>query len=245
MTTVQLTTGQVASKLGISVRTLRYYDSIKLFSPESKQNGGKRLYSEKDLLRLEKITLLKSLSLPLSDIQNLLDELSIEQILEAHQKHLRAQVAQLQESLEHTTALLNLYEIEGGLRWDTLLPLVKGPKTEETKSWRSYFDEDELSLLTTRLPKLESNDEITQQWINVIVRIERCLHEGVGPHSKEGVQIAREIERLSALTFSGDKELMEKFWDVRKDPASSSPGSGLVPIRPEVIQFVEACVNPI
>ncbi|WP_036605538.1 MerR family transcriptional regulator [Paenibacillus assamensis] len=245
MTTVQWTTGQVSSKLGISVRTLRYYDSIKLFSPESKQTGGKRLYSEEDLLRLEKITLLKSLSLPLNDIQNLLDELSIKQILEAHQKHLRAQVAQLQESLEHTTGLLNLYEMEGGLRWDTLLPLVKGPQKEETKSWQSYFDEDELKLLSTRLPKLESNDEITQQWINVIVRIERCLHDEIDPQSVEGAQIAREIERLSAVTFAGDKELMEKFWDVRKNPASSDPGSGLVPIRPEVIQFVEDCMTPL
>ncbi|MCR8843539.1 MerR family transcriptional regulator [Paenibacillus sp. SC116] len=243
MTTVQLTTGQVASKLGISVRTLRYYDSIKLFSPKSKKTGGRRIYSEEDLLRLEKITLLKSLSLPLSEIQNLLDELSIKQILEAHQKHLRAQVAQLQESLEHTTALLNLYGIEGELRWDTLLPLVRGPQ-KEVKPWQSYFNEDELRLLTTRLPKLESNDEITQQWINVIVRIERCLHEGIGPHSEEGAQIAREIEGLSALTFAGDRELMEKFWNVRKDPASSDPGSGLVPIRSEVIQFVEDCMTP-
>ncbi|WP_157259413.1 hypothetical protein [Paenibacillus sp. OSY-SE] len=48
------------------------------------------------MLRLEKIMLLKSLSLPLSDIQSLLDELSIRQILKAHQKLLENQLAQLQ-----------------------------------------------------------------------------------------------------------------------------------------------------
>ncbi|WP_251577880.1 MerR family transcriptional regulator [Paenibacillus sp. MER TA 81-3] len=62
----------------------------------SKEAGGRRLYSEEDLLRLEKIMLLKSLSLPLSDIQSLLDELSIRQILKAHQKLLENQLAQLQ-----------------------------------------------------------------------------------------------------------------------------------------------------
>lgn len=240
MTINHWTTGQVAAKLGLSVRTIRYYDQIKLVSPGNKEAGGRRLYSEEDLLRLEKIMLLKSLSLPLSDIQSLLDELSIRQILEAHQKLLENQLAQLQESLNNTTSLLHFHEIEGEFRWDTLLPLVQSSQPGP-KPWQAYFNDEELQVLKARLPKLENNDEITRQWIELIVRIERCIQEGTKPQSAEGAAIAAEIDRLSEMTFAGDTALMNKFWELRKDPASTD--QGLVPIRQEVIQFIEDCLT--
>lgn len=239
--TQEWTTGQAAGKLGISVRTIRYYDQIGLAGPSQKQAGGRRLYTDDDLLRLEKITLLKSLSLPLADIRRLLDELSIGQMLEAHQKHLRQQQTQLQESLNNTNSLLNLLEAEGEIRWEALLPLVKQSK-ERTASWEDYFDEKELKVLKERMPRLENSDEATRGWVRVIARIEHCLKEGIAPGSAEGQAVADEIERLSKLTFGGDQELMNKFWELRKDPASAQ--QGLVPIRAEVLQFVEECLAP-
>lgn len=233
------TTGQAADKLGLSVRTIRYYDQIKLVSPEHKGPGGRRLYTEDDMLRLEKITLLKSLSLPLNDIERLLDELSIRQILEAHHKQLQEQLEHTQNSLNNTIALLNLHEMDGEIRWDSLLPLVQsyqpGPKT-----WQSFFNENELKVLQARLPKLENKDETTQQWIDLIVRIDQCIQEGIKPQSEEGKLITAEIDRLSHITFAGDTELMNKFWELRKDPSSAE--QGLVPIRQEIIQFAEECL---
>ena len=59
--------GQVSKQFNISVRTLRYYDQIELLAPSFKDENGRRYYSEADLFTLEKITLLKSLMLPLED----------------------------------------------------------------------------------------------------------------------------------------------------------------------------------
>ncbi|MDR9853532.1 DUF4023 family protein [Paenibacillus sp. VCA1] len=232
------TTGQAAAKLGVSIRTIRYYDQIGLVIPGKKEAGGRRLYTEEDLLRLEKISLLKSLSLPLDEIRHLLDELSIGQILEAHRKHLKKKLENLQESLNNTNALLNLLEAEGKIRWETLLPLVKGSK-ERTVSWESYFEEEELLVLKAKLPRLEGSDELTRGWVQVIARVERCLREGLEPESGEGKAIAEEMERLSELTFGGDRKLMNKFWELRRDPASAK--HGLAPIREEALAFVEAC----
>lgn len=233
------TTGQAAAKLGVSIRTIRYYDQIGLVRPGNREAGGRRLYTEEDLLRLEKISLLKSLSLPLDEIGHLLDELSIGQILEAHRKHLKTQLENLQESLNNTNALLNLLAAEGMIRWETLLPLVKGAK-DRTVSWENYFEEEELQVLKAKLPRLEGSDELTRGWVRVIARIEQCLREGLGPETGEGKAIAEEIERLSELTFGGDRKLMEKFWELRRDPASAE--RGLAPIREEVLAFAEACL---
>ncbi|NLZ75575.1 MAG: MerR family transcriptional regulator [Erysipelotrichia bacterium] len=68
-----MTVGEVARKIGVTVRTLQYYDKEGLLSPSAKSEGGRRLYTDKDLVILHQIISLKSLGFSLSDIkQNLI-----------------------------------------------------------------------------------------------------------------------------------------------------------------------------
>lgn len=40
-----MTVGEVAKKMGVTVRTLQYYDKEGLFSPSAVSEGGRRLYT--------------------------------------------------------------------------------------------------------------------------------------------------------------------------------------------------------
>lgn len=64
-----MTVGEAAKKMGVTVRTLQYYDKEGLFSPSAESEGGRRLYTDKDLITLHQILSLKSLgfSLKISD----------------------------------------------------------------------------------------------------------------------------------------------------------------------------------
>ncbi len=53
--------GEVAEQLGLTPRTLRYYEEIGLLDPPSRMEGGFRLYSDTDIDRLENIVQLKRL----------------------------------------------------------------------------------------------------------------------------------------------------------------------------------------
>ena len=53
--------GEVAEQLGLTPRTLRYYEEIGLLEPPSRMEGGFRLYSSSDISRLENIVHLKRL----------------------------------------------------------------------------------------------------------------------------------------------------------------------------------------
>lgn len=53
--------GEVAEQLGLTPRTLRYYEEIGLLEPPSRMEGGFRLYSSSDISRLENIVQLKRL----------------------------------------------------------------------------------------------------------------------------------------------------------------------------------------
>ena len=70
-----LTVGQVAKKMGVTVRTLQYYDRVGVLSPSAESEGGRRLYTEKDFIRLHQILSLKSLGFSLEDIKQRLPSL--------------------------------------------------------------------------------------------------------------------------------------------------------------------------
>ena len=61
--------------MGVTVRTLQYYDKEKLLSPSAESEGGRRLYTDKDLIILHQIMSLKSLGFSLDDIKQRLTSL--------------------------------------------------------------------------------------------------------------------------------------------------------------------------
>lgn len=234
----QWTTGEVSRLRDISVRTLRYYDQINLLKPSFKESSGKRFYSEEDLLRLEKIIILKSLSLPLEHIRSVLEELSYKQILMSHYHYLREQQAKLEESMAYTTALINMIDLEKKLSWEHVTEVVNISQ-RSSKKWIDYFQEDEKVILKHAIPSLSKFNDINQQYISILQRIEWCLKHNVQPRSEEGGQIGSELIKLTNDTFQGDSDLMDKFWEVRKLPAEET---GLYPISDDVLEFVELCM---
>ena len=70
-----MTVGEAAKKMGVTVRTLQYYDKEGLFSPSAESEGGRRLYTDKDLIMLHQIISLKSLGFSLDDIKHNLTDL--------------------------------------------------------------------------------------------------------------------------------------------------------------------------
>ncbi len=61
--------GELAKKLGTTVRTLQYYDKEGLLKPSAESEGGRRLYTDKDMVKLHQILSLKSLGFSLEDIK--------------------------------------------------------------------------------------------------------------------------------------------------------------------------------
>lgn len=67
--------GEVASRTGLSLRTIRHYEAVGLLVPAERSRGGFRLYTAGAVERLQLIKHMKPLDLPLDDIRGLLDTL--------------------------------------------------------------------------------------------------------------------------------------------------------------------------
>jgi DNA-binding transcriptional MerR regulator len=64
--------GALASRSGVPVKTLRYYEELGLLPAIGRSEGGYRLFDEDSLTRLEFIRRLKALGLTLEEIQSCL-----------------------------------------------------------------------------------------------------------------------------------------------------------------------------
>lgn len=63
--------GDLASRAGVSTRTIRYYEELGMIVPRERSNGGFRRYGEDQLRRLEIIQRLKALRFELERIRGL------------------------------------------------------------------------------------------------------------------------------------------------------------------------------
>jgi len=65
--------GDVAERVGLSLRTVRYYEEQGLLTPESRTAGGFRLFSERQVDRLALIKQMKPLGFSIQEMRELLD----------------------------------------------------------------------------------------------------------------------------------------------------------------------------
>ncbi|HEX5973972.1 MAG TPA: MerR family transcriptional regulator, partial [Rubrobacteraceae bacterium] len=86
--------GELARRTGLSVRALRYYDEIGLLSPSRRTEGGHRLYTAEDVVRLQRIKSLRALGLSLREIGEYLDgpDVSPGRLIELHLARLKARI---------------------------------------------------------------------------------------------------------------------------------------------------------
>ncbi|MPY95479.1 MAG: MerR family transcriptional regulator [Acidimicrobiia bacterium] len=67
--------GEVAERVGLSLRTIRHYDEVALVEPSARSAGGFRLYTGRDIDRLAFVKQLKPLDFRIEEMRDLLGTL--------------------------------------------------------------------------------------------------------------------------------------------------------------------------
>ncbi len=108
------TTGEIAKKCGVTVRTVQYYDSRNILIPSELTEGGRRLYTDEDVRRLKLICFLRDLGLSINVISQLLNEANpgsiIDLLLKQQEQLLKEEIQQKQTQLDR------LRELQKGLK---------------------------------------------------------------------------------------------------------------------------------
>lgn len=95
--------GELSRRAGISTRTLRHYDHIKLLAPSRRASNGVRFYDTPQVVRLQRILLLREIDMSLATIADVLDDESPEdeiRVLQAHLRQLEAERAATERRMD-------------------------------------------------------------------------------------------------------------------------------------------------
>ncbi|ASS67567.1 MULTISPECIES: MerR family transcriptional regulator [unclassified Paenibacillus] len=146
----QWKTGDLANLTGLTVRTLRYYDQIGLFSPSGQTESGHRLYNEADLSYLHQILSLKELGLSLEEIKSALGGgwISPLEIVQLQIGRIKEQIQMQQKRLELLGHVSKLMQGKAPLTVEDFTSLLQAMKTgfekpvlERQMSWERNLDQ--------------------------------------------------------------------------------------------------------
>lgn len=120
-------TGAFAKKAGVTIRTLRFYDKQGLLSPTEYTESGQRLYSEKDLGRLQQILTLKFIGLSLGQVSKLLtdDPKNIAYMVGQQKQVIVDRILQLQHLIHALDRAESTWKDTQSLNWDQFAEIIK------------------------------------------------------------------------------------------------------------------------
>jgi len=167
----------LAKRAGITVRALHHYDQIELLVPSLHSDAGHRLYSGKDIARLQQIISLKQLGFSLDEIGDLLDNLSFRP-----DKAIRLQLDRLVQQIriqeELRSRLEHLYELVQAQRELIGAELIK--IIEVMKMTEKYYTPEQMGKLKKQEELLgtEKIKEVENEWPSLIAKVRAELEQG-------------------------------------------------------------------
>lgn len=136
-------TGELAKLVGVSVRTVQYYDQRGILSPAELTEGGRRLYTDSDLEQLRIICFLRELDFSIEQIRKVLAEENATQILELllvdHIATAKEELAAKEQQVDTAVKILDRLRKENSQSLDFLMDIsltMKNQKAWKKLQWR-------------------------------------------------------------------------------------------------------------
>lgn len=139
---------EVAEKLNISPRAVRFYEEKGLLSPAKQEHNLYRTFTEKDVWRLQTIISLREAGMSLSSIRSALQQVDennkeeLQYYLELQRSVLLSQWLEIKQVIETTEHMITLLKTEQVLPIDHIYELAESSKKlrEQRSSWKDKWD---------------------------------------------------------------------------------------------------------
>lgn len=210
-----MTVGELAKKMGTTVRTLQYYDKERLLPPSAESEGGRRLYTYKDMIRLHQIQSLKSLGFSLDDIRNRLIPLNTPEEVADMLTHqgavIREKIDQLTNALEAVEALEQEVLQMQSVDFKKYADIIVNLQMKNEYYWLiKHFDDDTLDHIRRRFDK-ESGIAFMERFEDMNERILRLKEKGIPSEDRRVQEAAEEFWKLVMEFTGGDMSLLPKL----------------------------------
>ncbi|WP_214818477.1 MerR family transcriptional regulator [Exiguobacterium sp. s131] len=234
--------GEVAELAGLTIRTLRYYDQICLFSPSQYTESGHRLYTKADLERLQPILSLKQMGMSLEEIQLLLSnpgEQTVAEILQTQISRVKKEIEVQQKLVAELENALSAAHSNRTLSISELTKLMEALKMNKEK----YFSKQQLDTMESRYENADKQllKQAEQEFNGLIKEIRLEKEKGASPSDKKVQDLAKKWNDI-VNAFSEDDRTFRKQ---AEHFHAENPGNELqYEIDGELYQFINKALNP-
>ncbi|MFV0401037.1 MAG: MerR family transcriptional regulator [Oscillospiraceae bacterium] len=210
-----MTVGEVAKKLNTTVFTLQYYDNKDILKPSCKSEGGRRLYTHRDVVILHQILSMKYLGFSLEDIKTHLPSIEppedVATILSEQANSIRAKISSLTDVLDATEKLKAEVSQMKTVDWEKYSDILVLLQSKHEFYWAIKYLGDKF---------LDRAHSIDRQGQESIVNAQKRLLEnagvlqkkGVSPESEEAQALAKDYWDIVMVFTNGDKSLLSELF---------------------------------
>lgn len=239
------TVGELARRVGVTVRTIQYYDQQGLLSPSAKGPQNQRLYTDDNVKDLYRILTLKYLGLSLAQIKSdaaLYRESAAVQELADEQ--MDAIEGQFQSLFKRMTTLRSLHDeslLEAGVNWKSMADIIERCQGESQFFWRLTCIRDDAPAAEEAADEQVARGESVSKWHELIADTIRLMPAGEPVDSERNRDLAKRYLDLDSEQGAAHAEqnfiLMENI-----APHAGGDGS-FDELRQAVFDHLEAIVT--
>ena len=215
----QFTIGELANLVGVTVRTLQYYDQANLLN-STYTEGHKRVYTRDDILKLQQILFLKSLGFSLEEINDKIlkqgNSADFGKVLTKQREILLGQIANLNKIVDTLDTAIAETEDGKEISMDRLITIMELMKKGNPYSFVvHYFNDEQLKNIANQLFNSPEKFEILAK--EVFAQLDSLYHQGADPAGKEGQELAKHWWNMVNEFTAGDLGMLEALISAGKD----------------------------
>jgi DNA-binding transcriptional MerR regulator len=234
---------EFAKLAGVTVRALHHYDRLGLLKPGRRTQSGYRIYSERDLGRLEQIVVLKFIGLPLKEIRKLLKgEAALRETLQRQVFVLAEKRRRLDTAIHAIRKAERSLQRNGEPDYMLFKEIIQEIEMQNDTEWSKKYYSPEAQAKVEERKKLwspELQEEVSRQWSELFADIEAAIAAGETPSGAKAKTLASRWSELLKGFTGGDPEIQKGLNKMWTDQANwPEPQRSAYSIKPEIQGFI-------
>ena len=219
--------GDLARRTGLTVRTLHHYDEIGLLKPSLHTESGHRLYTGRDVARLQQVLSLRQLGFSLEEIRACLDRpgFSPLEVITCTVHACGSRSRYRRKLCERLDAIAAQLRAAGEVSADDFLKTI-----EEMTMIENYYTPEQMEYLKKRKEQVgdERIQQVQQEWPELIAQVRAEMQKGTAPTAPEVLALAQRWQGLINEFTGGDAGIersVGRLWNEQGDNLVAKHGT--------------------
>lgn len=232
---------------GVTVRTLHHYDRLGLLKPSGRTGAGYRLYSDRDMARLQQIVTLKFIGLPLKQIKALLDgtDLDFKQTLRMQRRLLETKRWQVGMAIQAIDQAEQSLGSSGSPNPAALKKIIEIMERQNNMEWaKKYYSEEAQAKIADKAAAFtpEMQAAVTEKWNQLIRDVEAAMRNHEDPAGANARSLAERWSSMVRGFTGGDPEVQKGLNKLYADQGNW-PSTFQKPFSDEVADYMKKAMK--